>query len=73
MDIGATIILAVAKDTIIDILERRQRDSLDNRRRNHRQNQQSKGDQEKNREGRSGLEQHGDDENETCSIATKIK
>lgn len=73
MDIGATVILAVPKDTIINILKRCQRDPFDNRRRNHRQNQQSKGDKEENREGRSGLEQHGDDENETCSIATKTR
>lgn len=46
MDVGTGVALAVAKDTVVDIVVCRKRDSLDDGRRQAGDEQQRKGDQQ---------------------------
>ena len=73
MDVGATTILAVPKNAVIDILKRGQGDAFDDGSRNNGQHQESKSDKEEDGEGRRGFEQHSEGDDETCSIGEKEK
>lgn len=60
MDIGTLSGLAIAKDTVVDILEGGERNALDDGGGNDGQQQEGKGDEEQDGERRGGFEQHGE-------------
>lgn len=59
MGIGALVSLAIAKDSIIEILVGSQRNASYNRGGNDGDKQQGEGSQEKDGEGGRGFEEHG--------------
>ena len=61
MDISTLVAVAVAKDTVVDVLESRQGYPLYDRGRQARQQQESKSDQQQDGERRRWLEQHGEE------------
>lgn len=60
MNIRTYAILAVAKDSVVDIVKGRQGNLFNNGSRNDRQHQKGKGDEQENSKWRRRFEQHGD-------------